>query len=660
MVDEYGLFPGLNGSGVDHTFEPGVNIIVGINGIGKTTMLNMIYRLLVGPWDAAKADDGVQLTRARLTKDKSFDYFAKRDRTPTKGTATGEFAFGEQRLTVTRRLTDLSLIALSIDDQPVRPGPNIDVEDEIRRLSGCGRQYDFHLLVTSLLFFLEEKTPVVWEPEAQIEMFRILFLDTHAAPALSRLGTEIQQEDSRRRNMLTQLNSYKKRQMRALAASSSAEKEVKTEANELDRRADAIDRQLQELASASDKVEMTRNANRQKLEAFRLDLEEASRALEYLHHQYFASLFPSLTDTARNVLLDLVGGTGCSVCGNRAPELALRFQEIAARGECPICGSPEQGHERFVKTASFGAGGINRQNDKVTRLKEDVADLEALTAVDDEAYRNSLRRRLDLQAERDTLVDKAKQLRLLLPASEETKVEVENYIKVTEQEIAELERSVASKTIEYKERLQVLRREVEGARNNLTKSFAEYAGHFLAEDCSLIYKPRKIRLGESTEAIEFPIFAVQMTSAVSPTSGVTRFTDADVSESQKEFIDLAFRMALLRTYAETQQTSSAMIVVETPEASLDSVFVENAGAMLRNWCRPTLLGTNSIIASCNLNRENMIAALLGSKTTEEKLPPDDINRRILNLLDVAAANAALSKHREEYVAQLQNSTAQDG
>src|SRR5437762_638227 len=112
IVSDYGLFPGADGEGVDHTFEEGVNVSVGINGI------------------------------------------------------------------------------------PVRSGPTGDVEDEIRRLSGCGRQYDFHLLVTSLLFFLEEKTPVVWEPEAQIEAFRILFLDTQAAPELARLGTAIQQEDS--------------------------------------------------------------------------------------------------------------------------------------------------------------------------------------------------------------------------------------------------------------------------------------------------------------------------------------------------------------------------------------------------------------------------------------------------------------------------------
>ena len=636
-------------------------MIVGINGIGKTTMLNLIYRLLVGPWDPTKAEDGVQLTRGLLTKNRSFDYFAKRDRTPTKGVAMGEFQFGDQRLSVTRRLTDLSVISLTIDDVPVIPKPTINLEDEIRRLSGCGRQYDFHLLVTSLLFFLEEKTPVVWDPDAQIEVFRILFLDAQAATELARLANEIQRADSRRRNMLAQLNSYRKKQIRAISTSS-ATKQTKGRARELETRADSLDRQLDAVREEALKLEETREKNRQKVDAFKLDLEEASRALEYLHHEYFASLFPTLPETVKNIFLNLIGDSGCTVCGSRLPGLSARFHEVAASGDCPVCGSPEEAHERFKKTAAFGAGGIARHNQKVAQLKEDVSELEALNAIDDERYRGALRQLIDLQSEHDQVADEAQKLRVMLPADEATRVEVENYIRVTEKEIAETARLIASSEADYKQRLALLRAEVDTSRQDLMAFFGEYAGSFLAENCSLIFKPRKLRLGEATELIEFPTFAVQMTSAVSPSSGVTRISDADVSESQKEFIDLAFRMAVLRAYASVQGSfSEAMIVIETPEASLDSVFIENAGRMLRNWCIPTESGRNSIVASCNLNRENMIAALLGLRADDSMKPSEvEVQQHLINLLDVAAENAALAQHRSEYLAELKNSTSTNG
>src|SRR5437868_6138063 len=120
---------------------------------------------------------------------------------------------------------------------------------------------------------------------------------------------------------------------------------------------------------------------------------------------------------------------------------------------------------------------------------------------------------------------------------------------------------------QHSEKLHALRQEVEQIRENMAKFFAEYAGSFLAEKCSLTFSPQKLLLGQAIERIEFPAFAVQMTSAVSPTAGTTRTAFNDVSESQKEFIDLAFRMALLKTYADVSGVPiSAMIVIETPEA----------------------------------------------------------------------------------------------
>lgn len=43
----YGLFPGdPAGSGVDQPFAPGLTVIAGINGLGKTTLLMAILRVL--------------------------------------------------------------------------------------------------------------------------------------------------------------------------------------------------------------------------------------------------------------------------------------------------------------------------------------------------------------------------------------------------------------------------------------------------------------------------------------------------------------------------------------------------------------------------------------------------------------------------------------
>lgn len=211
---------------------------------------------------------------------------------------------------------------------------------------------------------------------------------------------------------------------------------------------------------------------------------------------------------------------------------------------------------------------------------------------------------------------------------------------------------------QYESLLIGFRREIELLREKLTAYFAEYAGSFLAEKCELTFSPQKLQLGQGVEKVEFPLFAVQMTSAVSPSVGTTRRSVSDVSESQKEFIDLAFRMAVLKVHAVAAGAAcQAMIVIETPEASLDSVFIGNAGSMLRGWCEPGDTGTNSIVATSNLNRENMISALLGLRPEDEPYPPDDeIRRRILNLMAIAAENAALKTYRVHYQEEFRKST----
>jgi len=55
-VSEYALFPGDKNQGLQHTFRKDVSVIVGVNGLGKTTLLNVIFRLIVGPFDPEKSD----------------------------------------------------------------------------------------------------------------------------------------------------------------------------------------------------------------------------------------------------------------------------------------------------------------------------------------------------------------------------------------------------------------------------------------------------------------------------------------------------------------------------------------------------------------------------------------------------------------------------
>jgi hypothetical protein len=195
--------------------------------------------------------------------------------------------------------------------------------------------------------------------------------------------------------------------------------------------------------------------------------------------------------------------------------------------------------------------------------------------------------------------------------------------------------------------------------------FRKNAAAFLAERCDVTVVQEDRKFGDQTGAFRMPRFTVKLTSGVFKTQAQPRKTSTEVSESQKEFIDLAFRLAIIQT---TMRRRPATMIIETPEASLDSVFIARAGHLLSRFASSGNNPGNRLIASSNLNKEDMIPALFGLASEEEYIewwsdrrrgtqppgsqscvPLEERAERILNLLDVAAENAAVEENRDAYL-----------
>ena len=147
-VSGYLLLPGEDGTGVEHAFEDGVSVIAGINGIGKTTLLNALLRLMIGPWDVLREDpDDIGSTRHELVTWRTPGYFASRvpDRAAS-ATIGGWITFGEERVYLLRGLGDLKIKELAHNGKRVDPTEE-RYQEFATRLSGAASYYDFHFLV---------------------------------------------------------------------------------------------------------------------------------------------------------------------------------------------------------------------------------------------------------------------------------------------------------------------------------------------------------------------------------------------------------------------------------------------------------------------------------------------------------------------------------
>ena len=643
-IDRYQLFPGRAKNGINHTFLPGITVIAGINGLGKTTLLNVMLRCLTGKREPHKFDPYNPVRGAHKMGSKHVDYFSQRVLDNAKNaTVDAEFYFGQDVIRIKRNLQDLRILGLWRNGEEV-DGDQGGLRKAIFRFSGAGDEYDFFYVVRSFTFFLEDKVSLIWNPHGQFEIFRILFLGPKQATDLAQLADDIKRIDSDYRNRRVQLNKDRKKLGEATPESqdlSIIEQEIRRTqiaANELREK-------LEGQQHGAEDALARRAALTEKTEKIHLEIEEATRTYQSLIETFFTTAFPSLAATTQLILNNLTSGSGCLVCDNPTPEYPRAFLDRASEGSCPFCGDDSASRH----PPSMDAVKRRELRGAESQLKElqqsrDILQGELVEAETNvkKAYEGRLRTSSEYLKRKHEL----EFLQAQLPPSDADRDRELADICRKQEELDSLLTDRDAKTQEYAGMLDVARGTMEKLKERLTGAFTYYAGEFLAEECTLSWKPTERRLGQEGELLSFPQFTVQMTSALSQATGSPRKDQHQVSESQKEFIDLAFRMALFDAVREDGER--AMLVIETPEASLDAVFVEQAGRLLRRFALQDGSARNVVIATTNLNRENMLRSLLGLDEPDNASSEREAPQRVINLLAEAAPNAAMRKYRDEY------------
>lgn len=656
-VAGYELFPGAGNAGIDRPILPGVTVIAGINGLGKTTLLNVMLRLLVGPFNpqkinpfevGAKSHELVGWKHARR-------FFRSRvSDGAVYATARAEISIGKHHLTVERALKDLSIKYLEYDGAELDP-----TEAEYGRVvveaSNVAQRYDFDFLVRYLVFFLEHRIPLFWNDRGQIEAFRILLCEAQLADEFRKLEDDIRTKDSLYRNHRWHVNTLRNKLLRErslLTGSSGQAAKVAALSEELQ----ALKARDADLIKEINSIASERSSLRSSILIRKIELEEATRAAEGLQQGFLLSIFPEMSDTARHVFGSLLSSRGCTVCGNRSARGQLRLQRLLDHGDCPACESPQEEQEQHARHDDLPREQLEHVAATVARLRKSIAGEEAREREIDSQLRQLF---VDERATKQEMADRLSVLRQAsaeLPATAEELQALEVQVEDGDAELAVKLAELNGLYTQYEDLLTAITARVTQVGEKVKLKFAEYAKAFLSESCSLGQQTYSETLGESRR-FTYPCFNVFMTSAVSPDEETERTHTDDVSESQREFIDLAFRMALIA--AATSEKARSMLVIETPEASLDTYFVKQAGQMLREFAAGDSVDGNVVIVSSNLASHNMIPALLGlDETVPEDAWPDasQVNARVLNLLAEGAPNAALRDRRRFYEDFLEAST----
>lgn len=343
------------------------------------------------------------------------------------------------------------------------------------------------------------------------------------------------------------------------------------------------------------------------------------------------------------------------MCGNRTADVSARLLKVHEDGSCPVCDSPPDQHEKVVPPKQVADrrlddvyNDIQEVRRSIAGVKEDIASIQDALEQNAESLRTAQETSARLRRER-------REKRATLPDDEGQILGLQDFVSRRREELAELERQRKKCDREYKAAHGAQRKLLDDLAARIKERFEYFAGSFLADECRLEYTKDERKIGQQTALQTFPLFTVKLSSGVFHDEVQPREEQHEVSESQKEFIDLAFRMALINVACED---TPSMMVLETPEASLDAVFIMRAGLLLAAFANEGGSVGNRLLASTNLNQSRMVQALLGVTDQEDRLsvdvshvkpiPVEERAARVIDLLLIAEKNAALKENARLY------------
>jgi energy-coupling factor transporter ATP-binding protein EcfA2 len=568
-VTGYGLFPGRDQGepGLHIEFRPGLTLVLGANGLGKSTLVSILYRILTGPFDipglAGRGDLGSRRLLATALSPSDRATFAQRVVDGARNSrARLTLKLDGHEVIIERRLSDLTLTHFSVDGQVVT-NKEETFQNEVLRLVAVWSFGDWVLLLRHLVFYFEDRRALVWDASAQRQILRFLFLPTTTARKWTEDERVILELDSRMRN----LSAAVYREERALSATEGKVDvgvDVRQELQAVEK-LQGIDQERHERLE-DEVIEVEAARQQARLRTLRADQEREARfrELERARLTAIGARFPDKSETARYILAQLLTENTCLVCDHIARDAAADYVTRLEQKKCVVCGSDLSAEDSLVPAADVADKRVERAAAGLEGVEKDFG--EATRSLE-EAERRYESHFAEIRELNFKIADRSRRIDGLvkrLPPEEAEIHKQRSELASMRSRVAELQIDLTTKRQAFRSFVEDVSRDLVTQSEHIKQTFDKFAEGFLLEMCQLVWSPKKARVGETGDTIDFPAFELEMTGTDFP-SPVRRSGPEQVSESQREFIDLAFRMALM---AVAGSGASGSLVIDAPRWTL--------------------------------------------------------------------------------------------
>lgn len=646
-VEGYHLYPGTKAKpGLDIDLSPGPWLVIGVNGLGKSTLLLMLRHVLTGPVRARPA--GFTGERSNDLLQINPNFFAARVIDGAKSArASVTVKFGNAHLSITRRLNDLGIIEASLDapDGITPATTESQYQALLMRAMGLTTFEDALRVIERVTFFLEARNGLIWNVAAQYELFRAVLLPEKSAE-LRTLEGNIVSADSAARNLSASYYSMTKRRNTQMMRH--------VQSADIKAQLAAVTAQLE--SNESQEIKLQHQLERHgvlradaRIEAKRADraADDAARKYEEIKYQALSHTFASVTPTDQYLYLKIMAERKCLACNKPAEEFAAEIEHRLKKGLCLVCGQPRAKSPKITSTAAALQERAENAYAELMARREEQEQLKAKFAAAEAAFMDADARLESVRQEVDRTRGESQRLRSRLPTADQTELaREESRIDVLRQGSMQSQREREEAEEKISNLIATLSKATEAIRHRLVQTFQQRADDFFAEKVRLVYAPRKDRIGQTGRIFEFPAFEIEMTSGATQAQFIRRTPD-QVSLSQREYLDMLFRISIIETIA----GGIGSFVTDGPEGSLDAVFASRAGNLFAS------LGAsgagNTIIMAVNVVEGQFIPNTLRNYSSELKK-----KKRLVNLIDLGYPTQALTQLRANYQAAVTSILAQ--
>ena len=311
---------------------------------------------------------------------------------------------------------------------------------------------------------------------------------------------------------------------------------------------------------------------------------------------------------------------GCPICHTAHQKLPEHIEQALNQNVCPLCGEhiPETASEQTEIIAKLA-----KIDNNLSKIEHELEEL-ILRQQTVEEQLDNLKKKIEELKKRKEDIEKKCYSFLLDDATDDS---WSSRIKALQDSISAVERE-KFKHIEDRDQLKM---EYDNLCVSLEKIYRRVQVDFLP-----IFK----KFAKEFTGLDLDMTLVSVTDDgrkmfkfILQIDDTNRDNEFELSESQRFFIDIALRMAIV-TFVCSKTTASTSMLIDTPEGSLDIAYETNAGSMFYEY----IAANQKLIITANLNSSGLIQTLAG-KTKFEKF-------ELISMLKWAKLSSVQNTHFE--------------